>query len=325
LLDSAQTAFKARSGKTMMKPDSRIYVAGHRGLLGSALVRQLHRGGFENLILKTHQELDLMSQEQTFRFFEKEKPEFVFLAAAKVGGIKANMQAPGSFLYENIQIQSNVIEAARIHGVQKLLFAGSSCIYPKNITTFIREEDLLTGPLEPTNEGYVLAKIAGVRMCQFYRKQYGCDFISAIPTNLYGPGDHYDLESSHLVPAMILKLHRLKQEGKNELEVWGSGKPRREFMLSDDCADGLLHLMLRYSDEAHINVGIGDDLSVVEIAETIASVLDMSVNIKLDSSKPDGMYRKVLDVSRMKALGWSSRVKLEQGVKITYESFLRSI
>jgi GDP-L-fucose synthase len=308
-----------------MRSDSKIYVAGHRGLLGSALVRQLNKGGFENLILKSHQELDLMSQEQTFRFFEHEKPEFVFLAAAKVGGIKANMQALGSFLYENIQIQSNVIEAARIHGVKKLLFVGSSCIYPRNITTFIREEDFLTGPLEPTNEGYAIAKIAGVRMCQFYRRQYGCDFITAIPTNLYGPGDHYDLERSHLVPATILKLHRLKQEGKNELEVWGSGKPRREFMLSDDCADGLLHLMLHYSDEAHINVGIGDDLSVVEIAETIARVVGMDVQIKLDPTRPDGMYRKVLDVSRMKALGWTSRVTLEQGVKITYESFLRNL
>jgi GDP-L-fucose synthase len=308
-----------------MRSDSKIYVAGHRGLLGSALVRQLNKGGFENLILKSHQELDLMSQEQTFRFFEHEKPEFVFLAAAKVGGIKANMQALGSFLYENIQIQSNVIEAARIHGVKKLLFVGSSCIYPRNITTFIREEDFLTGPLEPTNEGYAIAKIAGVRMCQFYRRQYGCDFITAIPTNLYGPGDHYDLERSHLVPATILKLHRLKQEGKNELEVWGSGKPRREFMLSDDCADGLLHLMLHYSDEAHINVGIGDDLSVVEIAETIARVVGMDVQIKLDTTRPDGMYRKVLDVSRMKALGWTSRVTLEQGVKITYESFLRNL
>ena len=308
-----------------MKPTAKIYVAGHRGLLGSACVRQLQKGGFENLILKTHQELDLMSREQTFRFFEKEKPEFVFLAAAKVGGIKANMQEPGSFLYENIQIQSNVIEAARIHGVKKLLFVGSSCIYPKNITTFIREEDLLTGPLEPTNEGYAIAKIAGVRMCQFYRRQYGCDFISAIPTNLYGPGDHYDLERSHLVPAIILKLHRLKQESNHELEVWGSGKPRREFMLSDDCADGLLHLMLHYSDEAPVNVGIGDDLSIVEIAETIARVVGMDVKIKLDPTKPDGMYRKLLDVSRMKALGWTSRVTLEQGVKITYASFLRNL
>ncbi len=308
-----------------MKPTAKIYVAGHRGLLGSACVRQLQKGGFENLILKTHQELDLMSQEQTFRFFEKEKPEFVFLAAAKVGGIKANMQEPGSFLYENIQMQSNVIEAARIHGVKKLLFVGSSCIYPTNITTFIREEDLLTGPLEPTNEGYAIAKIAGVRMCQFYRRQYGCDFISAIPTNLYGPGDHYDLERSHLVPAIILKLHRLKQEGNHELEVWGSGKPRREFMLSDDCADGLLHLMLHYSDEAPVNVGIGEDLSIVEIAETIARVVGLDVKIKLDPTKPDGMYRKLLDVSRMKALGWTSRVTLEQGVKITYASFLRNL
>lgn len=308
-----------------MKSDSKIYVAGHRGLLGSALVRQLQKAGFEHLILKTHQALDLMSQESTFRFFEKEKPEFVFLAAAKVGGIKANMQALGSFLYENIQIQSNVIEAARLHGVKKLLFVGSSCIYPKNITTFIREQDLLTGPLEPTNEGYAIAKIAGVRMCQFYRRQYGCDFIAAIPTNLYGPGDHYDLERSHLVPATILKLHRLKQEGKNELDVWGSGKPRREFMLSDDCADGLLHLMLHYSAEEPVNVGIGDDLSVVEIAETIAKVVGIEVTIKLDPTKPDGMYRKVLDVSRMKALGWTSRVTLEQGVKTTYEAFLRSV
>lgn len=307
-----------------MKPDSKIYVAGHSGLLGSALVRQLQKAGFKNLILRTHHQLDLMSQDQTFRFFGKEKPEFVFLAAAKVGGINANMQALGSFLYENMQIQINVIEAARVNGVKKLLFTGSSCIYPKNITTFIKEEDLLTGPLEPTNEGYAVAKIAGIRMCQFYRKQYGCDFISAIPTNLYGPGDHYDLERSHLVPAMILKLHRLKQRGGNELEVWGSGRPRREFMLSDDCADGMLHLMLQYSGDPPVNIGIGDDLSVVEIAKTIARVVGVDVKIKLDPTKPDGMYRKVLDVSRMKALGWTSQVPLEEGVKITYTSFLEN-
>ncbi|MBN2382956.1 GDP-L-fucose synthase [bacterium] len=308
-----------------MKTHSKIYVAGHRGLLGSALVRCLHTRGYDRLILKTHRELDLTSQIQTLAFFEKEQPEYVFVAAAKVGGIKANMQAPGSFLYENVQIQNNIIEASRIYGVTKLLFVGSSCIYPKDINRPIREEDLLTGPLEPTNEGYAIAKIAGIRMCQFYRRQYGCNFISAIPTNLYGPGDHYDLERSHLVPAMILKLHLLKQQQGTELEVWGSGKPRREFMFSDDCADALIHLMLSYADEAPINVGIGEDLSVVEIAETIARVVGTEVKIVLDPTKPDGMLRKVLDVKRLTELGWTSRITLEQGIRITYDDFMDSV
>ena len=305
-----------------MNKNSKIYVAGHRGLLGSALVRKLQSQGFSNLIFRTSSELDLKDQLKTWKFLQDERPEYVFVAAAKVGGIKANIESPASFLYENLEIQNNLIEGSYRSGVKKLLFVGSSCIYPREAPCPIKEDALLTGPLEPTNEGYALAKIAGLRMCQFYRKQYGCDFISAIPTNLFGPNDHYDLEKSHLVPALILKLHRLKMEKKTELQVWGTGKPRREFMLSDDCADALVFMMLNYSGEEPLNVGIGADATVVEIAQTVAKVLEVKVEIKLDPSKPDGMMRKVLEVSKLKSMGWQSQISFETGIRSTYQAFL---
>ena len=305
-----------------MNKSSKIYVAGHRGLLGSALVRKLQSQGFTNLLLRTSSELDLRDQAKTTQFLQSEKPEYVFVSAAKVGGIKANIDSPAAFLFENLEIQNNLIDGSYKAGVKKLLFVGSSCIYPREAPCPIKEESLLTGPLEPTNEGYALAKIAGIRLCQFYRKQYGCNFISAIPTNLFGPNDHYDLEKSHLVPALILKIHRLKMENKTELQVWGSGKPRREFMLSDDCADALVFLMQNYSGAEPLNVGIGEDATVPEIALAVAKVLGVKVDIKLDPSKPDGMMRKVVDVSKLKAMGWQSQISFEAGIRTTYAAFL---
>ncbi|MBI3543884.1 MAG: GDP-L-fucose synthase, partial [Deltaproteobacteria bacterium] len=250
-------------------------------------------------------------------------PEYVFDCAAKVGGIKANMDAPAEFLYLNLQIQNNVFEAARLSGVKKLLFVGSSCIYPKQAECPIREESLLTGPFEPTNEGYAIAKVAGVRMCQYYRKQYGSNYIAAIPTNLYGPGDHYDLNKSHLLPALIRKTHEAKLAGRDSIEVWGSGKPRREFMTSDDCADALVFLMRKYEGAEPINVGTGVDHTILELAETVARVLGARVSFKLDATKPDGMMRKVVDVSRLTELGWKSRIALEDGIRTAYEDFLK--
>lgn len=305
-----------------MNKDSKIYVAGHRGLLGSAILKKLKSQGYTNIIYRTHAELDLQNQADTFDFISKEKPEFIFLSAAKVGGIKANIDSPAEFLYSNLQIQNNVIEAARRFVAKKLLFVGSSCIYPREAACPIRESALLTGLLEPTNEGYALAKIAGIRMCQFYRKQYGCDFISAIPANLFGPGDHYDLEKSHLVPALILKIHRLKMQGKSDLQIWGSGNPRREFMLSDDCADALCFLFENYSDSEPVNVGTGTDLTVTEIALAVAKILGVDVKLNLDPTKPDGMMRKVLNVDKMKSMGWSSKISFEEGIRVAYEDFL---
>ena len=304
-----------------MEKHAKIYVAGHRGLLGSAVRRRLEAEGFANLLLRSSAELDLTGQAATYDFLAREKPEYVFLCAAKVGGIKANMDAPAEFLFRNLAIQNNVIEGARRAGVKKLLFVGSSCIYPKETAQPIRESQLLTGPLEPTNEGYALAKIAGVRQCQFYKKQYGCDFIAAIPTNLYGISDNYDPVSAHLVPALIRKVHIAKKEGRKEIEVWGSGKPRREFMLSDDCADALVHLMKHYSGAEPVNVGTGEDATILELAEAVSHALGWPVTFRLDPSKPDGMMRKVLDVSRLRDLGWSPRHTLGQGIGIAYKDF----
>ncbi len=305
-----------------MNKDSKIYIAGHRGLLGSAILRKLQSQGFSNLIYRTSAELDLKDQTKTYDFLSREKPEYVFVSAAKVGGIKANMNAPASFLFENMQIQNNVIDGAYRAGVKKLLFVGSSCIYPKEAQCPIVESSLLTGPLEPTNEGYAIAKIAGIKMCQYYRTQYGCNFISAIPTNLFGPEDLYDLEKSHLLPALILKIHRLKISGKTELSVWGSGKPKREFMLSDDCADALVFMMKNYDGVEPLNVGTGTDLSVLEIAEAVARVIGVKVQIKLDPSQPDGMMRKVLDVGKLQKMGWKPQIDFEKGIQIAYEAFL---
>ncbi|MCO5144078.1 MAG: GDP-L-fucose synthase [Oligoflexia bacterium] len=305
-----------------MTKNKKIYIAGHRGLLGSAVVRELKSKGFDNLITATSDEVDLTNQEQTFSFLEDQKPDLIYLCAAKVGGIRANMLAPGEFLYRNLAIQNNVIEGARKIGVEKLLFVGSSCIYPKEAECPIKEESFMTGPFEPTNEGYALAKASGIRLCQFYRKQYGCNFITALPTNLFGINDQYDPEKSHLLPALIRKAHIAKINKQTEIEIWGSGKPKREFMLSDDCASALVHLMNNYSGEEPINVGTGEDLSVFELAELTCKVIGLEAKIKTDPTKPDGMMRKLLDVSKLKALGWTSKISLESGIEIAYNDFL---
>jgi len=297
-------------------------VAGHRGLLGSAVVRKLQKEGFNNLLLKTSRELDLRNQAETFKFFEEYKPQYVFLCAAKVGGIQANMDSPATFLYENMMINANVMEAARKVEVKKLLFVASSCIYPRISKIPIKESALLKGELEPTNEGYAIAKIAGIKLCEFYRKEYGCNFISAIPPNLFGINDHYDLRSSHLLPALILKVHLLKKENATILNVWGTGTPRREFMLSDDCADALLFLMNNYVEKSPINCGTGIDHSVVELAYATAKVLGVNITITHDLSKADGMPKKLIDSSRINDLGWKPNYSLEEGIQIAYEDFL---
>ena len=307
-----------------MNKNSKIYIAGHRGLVGSAIVRQLEKDGFHNFLLRTKSELNLLDQASTFEFLRKEKPEFVFVAAARVGGISANMNHLGSFLYENLQIQNNVIEGSRIAQVKKLLFLGSSCIYPKQAINPITEDQILAGPLEPTNEGYAIAKIAGIRMCQFYRKEYGCDFISAIPNNLFGINDNYSPEGSHLIPALIRKVHEAKVNSQKSIEIWGSGKPRREFMLSDDCAEALVFLMESYSENEPINIGLGEDFSVLEIAQRVAKVLQVDLEFKLNPSKPDGMMRKLLNVERIQKLGWRPRTTFEDGIAIAYEQFKKT-
>lgn len=304
-----------------MEPGSRIYVAGHRGLVGSALLRRLRQAGFVNLIVRTRGELDLTEQAAVERFFEKERPEYVFLAAARVGGIQANRTRPAEFIYENLAIQTNVIHAAWRHGVRKLLFLGSSCIYPKHAPQPIREEYLLTGPLEPTNQAYAVAKIAGLEMCRAYRRQYGFNAISLMPTNLYGPGDNFDLESSHVLPAMIRKFHEAKVSGSARVVLWGTGTPRRELLHVDDLADAALFLMERYEGEDPINVGTGEDLSIRELAELVRTVVGYEGEIVFDASMPDGTPRKLLDVSRLHALGWRHRIGLREGIEQTYRWF----
>lgn len=306
-----------------IKKEGKIWVAGHRGLLGSAVHRRLVAGGYKNIVYRTSQELDLTDTVATHKFLEVERPDYVVLCAAKVGGIKANMEALGEFLFKNLEIQNNVIDGARRFGVKRLLFVGSSCIYPKDTPVPIREEQLMTGALEPTNEGYALAKIAGIKMCEFYRKQYGCDFITAIPTNLYGINDNYDVNSAHLIPALIRKVHAVRDQKNPEIEVWGSGKPRREFMLSDDCADGLVHLLENYEGSMPINVGTGEDATVIELAETVGRVLGVKIGFRMDASKPDGMMRKVMDISRIRQMGWKPKHSLEEGIKIAYADFLK--
>lgn len=302
----------------MMEKNAKIYVAGHHGLVGSGIMRSLERHGYENIIVRTHRELDLRNQEQVNRFFEEEKPEYVFLAAAKVGGIWANSQAPADFCYDNLMISANVIHAAYEHHVKKLLFLGSSCIYPKMAPQPIKEEYLLTGALEPTNEGYALAKISGMQMCKFYRRQYGCDFISAMPTNLYGINDNFDLNSSHVLPAMIRKFHEAKVQNKPEVVLWGTGKVLREFLYVDDLADALVFLMNHYSDESHVNIGTGEDLSIHDLALTVKEVVGYQGEIVYDSSKPDGTPRKLLDVSLLHRIGWHHQVGLRQGIEAVY-------
>jgi len=307
-----------------MSPGDRIFVAGHRGLVGSAIVRRLRAAGYEQLLLRTRQELDLTDTAAVRSFFDAERPDYVFLAAARVGGILANNTFPADFIRENLAIQLNVIDAAYRAGVRKLLFLGSSCIYPKYAPQPIKEEYLLTGALEPTNEAYAIAKIAGIKQCQAYHRQYGAKFISVMPTNLYGPGDNFDLETSHVLPALIRKFHEAKTTGAHEVTIWGTGKPRREFLYVDDLADACIFLMQNYDSPEIINVGTGKDISILELAHLVADVVGYSGEIVRDESKPDGTPRKLLDVSRITALGWKPKVSLREGIERTYAWYLEN-
>jgi len=299
----------------------RIFVAGHRGMVGAALVRRLS-GENCQVLTASRAEADLIRQESTERWMEAHRPDAVFIAAAKVGGILANASYPAQFLYDNLLIEANLIHAAHRVGVAKLVFLGSSCIYPKFAPQPITEDALLTGPLEPTNEWYAIAKIAGIKLCEAYRKQYGCDFVSGMPTNLYGPGDNFDLETSHVLPALIRKFHEAKVEGRAEAVLWGTGSPRREFLHVDDCADALVHIMKHYSEAHHINVGSGEDLTILQLARLVARVVGFEGKIVQDTSKPDGTPRKLMDGSKLKALGWSPRIGLEDGIRSSYAWFL---
>jgi GDP-L-fucose synthase len=307
-----------------VSPADRVFVAGHRGLVGSALVRRLEQERFDSLLLRTRSEVDLTDAAAVDRFFEAERPSHVFLAAARVGGIHANSAFPAEFIHDNLAIALNVIDAAHRHGTEKLLFLGSSCVYPKHAPQPIREEHLLQGALEPTNEPYAVAKIAGIKLCQAYRRQYGARFISAMPTNLYGPGDNFDLETSHVLPALIRRFHEAREMGAGALTLWGTGTPHREFLHVDDLADACVHLMRSYDDELPINVGCGEDLSIRELAETVARIVGYTGDILWDESRPDGTPRKLLDVSRMNALGWSPRIPLEQGIRETWQWYLEA-
>ena len=304
-----------------MEKTSKIYIAGHHGMVGSAIVRKLQAEGLNNLVLKTSSELDLRNQAAVEKFFETEKPEYVFLAAAKVGGIMANNTYRADFLYENLMIESNVIHQSYVHKVKKLLFLGSSCIYPKLAPQPLKEEYLLSGYLEETNEPYAIAKIAGIKLCENYRRQYGCDFISAMPTNLYGPNDNYDLNNSHVIPALIRKFHEAKVNNSPTVEVWGSGNPLREFMHVDDLADACIHLMLNFSDKHFVNVGFGKDLSIKELALLIKRLVGFEGNIVWDNSKPDGTTRKLMNVSKLSGMNWAPKIALEEGLKSIIEQF----
>jgi GDP-L-fucose synthase len=307
-----------------MNLDSSIFVAGHRGLVGSAIVRRLRAAGFRNLVLRDRSELNLTRQGAVEDFFATQRPEYVFFAAAKVGGILANDSFPAEFLQDNLVIQTNIIDAAYRNGTRKLLFLGSSCIYPKHAPQPMPEDCLLTGPLEPTNEWYAIAKIAGLKMCQAYRRQYGFNAISAMPTNLYGPGDNFSLRSSHVLPALLRKVHEAKEAGAVEVEVWGTGKPRREFLHVDDLADACFFLMQNYDGDGWVNVGWGRDETIGELADTIRRVVGFSGDLRFDTSKPDGTPRKLLDTTRLTALGWSPKIGLEAGIRSTYEWFLNN-
>ncbi len=304
-----------------MQLSAKIYVAGHRGMAGSAIVRNLKAQGYSNILTRTSAELDLRNQRAVTDFFESEKPEYVFLAAAKVGGIMANNIYRGAFLYENLMIQSNVIHNAYLSGVKKLLFLGSSCIYPKMAPQPIKEAYLLTNELEPTNEPYAIAKIAGLKMCEAYRSQYGCNFISAMPTNLYGPNDNYDLNTSHVLPALINKFHSAAEDNAAEVVVWGTGTPKREFMHVEDMADACVFLMKTYDRPEPVNVGVGEDVSIKELATLIGNITGFRGKIVFDSSKPDGTPRKLLDVSRLTAAGWKASIALEEGITSTYKQY----
>ena len=301
--------------------DSRIYVAGHRGLVGSAMVRRLEREGYVNLALRTHRELDLTDQAAVRAFFRAESPEIVIMAAARVGGIHANNSRPALFIRDNLLIQDNVIDAAQRSGVRKFVFLGSSCIYPKLAAQPLKEESLLTGPLEPTNEWYAIAKIAGLKMCQAYRREFGFNAISLMPTNLYGPGDNFDLENSHVLPALIRKIHEAQVQGEQSVTVWGSGTPRREFLHVDDLADASLYLLHAYDEDAIVNIGWGGDVTIRELAELVLSVVGYEGRLVFDPTKPDGTPRKLLDVTRLSRIGWKPSIALRDGVAQTYAWF----
>jgi GDP-L-fucose synthase len=301
-----------------------IYVAGHGGLVGSAICRRLQAGGYTNLIGRRSRELDLTRQAGVEAFLRQERPEYVFLAAAKVGGIMANKTYPAEFIYSNLMIQNNVIHSCYMNGVKKLLFLGSSCIYPKFAPQPMKEEHLLTGELEPTNEPYAVAKIAGIKMCQAYNRQYGTDYVSVMPTNLYGPKDNFDLETSHVLPAMIRKFHEAKMAGRTTVEIWGTGTPRREFLYIEDLADACVHLMESYDDSGIINVGMGEDISIRDLALQVKTIVGYTGEIVYDASKPDGTPRKLLDVSKLRSLGWKAQTSLEEGIRRTYEWYVQN-
>lgn len=308
-----------------MEKNSKIYVAGHKGMVGSAIVRQLKKAGYTNIIGRTIDELDLTKQNEVEAFFEQEKPDCVFLAAAKVGGIGANIQQPAEFLMINLQIQCNILSSAFKHNVKKLLFLGSSCIYPCKAEQPIKEEYLLTGPLEPTNEGYAIAKIAGLRQCQYYKRQYGADFISVMPCNLYGYYDNFDINRSHIIPAMIRKFHSAKIHDLRNVTIWGTGNVYRELLFTDDMANGCLFVMNNYSGEDFLNIGYGQDFTVMQIAEMVKKAVGYNGNILTDPSKPEGMYRKIVDSSKINALGWKPTTDIEEGLRLTYQWFLENI
>ena len=305
-----------------MTKGSRIFVAGHRGLVGSAVVRRLRSAGHHGLLMATREQLDLRDQAAVNYWFRANRPEYVFLVAGTVGGILANSTRPAEFIYDNMMIHATVVHAAHVFGVTKLLYLGSSCIYPRDCTQPMTESQLLAGPLEPSNEPYAIAKIAGIKLCQAYRRQYGCNFISAMPTNLYGQNDNFDLTSSHVLPALIRKFHDARSEGRNAVEIWGTGTPRREFLHVDDLADACVFLMDQYDEEPHVNVGTGEDLTILELAMLVRDIVHPSATIHFDTSKPDGTPRKLLDVSRLHRLGWRHTVDLRAGIELTYRWLL---
>lgn len=307
-----------------MNKNAKIYIAGHRGMVGSALVRELQEQGYENLVLKTSSELDLRNQKAVNDFFYEEKPEYVILAAAKVGGIHANNTFPAEFIYDNLMIEANIIHASFVNNVTKLLFLGSSCIYPKFAEQPIKEEYLLTGELEPTNEAYAIAKITGIELCKFYRKQYGCDFISAMPTNLYGINDNFDLNTSHVMPALIRKFHEAKINNEPEVIMWGTGKPKREFLYVDDLASACIHLLKTYSNELHVNIGTGEDVEILELATIIKEVIGYEGKIVNDLTKPDGTPRKLLNVNLLHSTNWKHKVELVDGIRNVYSWYLEN-
>lgn len=305
-----------------MELNARIYVAGSTGMVGSAIIRNLQQRGYTNIITSSSKNLDLRDQQAVFAFFEKEKPEYVFLAAAKVGGIMANNTYRGEFIYDNLMIEANIIHAAYINKVTKLLFLGSTCIYPKLAPQPMDEKVLLTGPLEPTNQPYAIAKIAGIELCNAYRAQYGCNFIAVMPTNLYGPNDNYDPQGSHVLPALIRRIHEAKINNIQEVTIWGTGAPKREFLHADDLADACVYLMLHYNDPELVNIGVGEDLSILELAHTIADIIGYKGSISTDPSKPDGTPRKLLNVDKLHSLGWRAKIHLRDGIEKAYQDYL---